>query len=1031
MAPVAITSTAPGAPGALNKAIVDQKVLAKASIDSGIATPYSATSTAVSEAGDKSPSPSPAPQVQVLEAKDTLLPGQKGYFEAILTSHSALPSTTPGSTVYGSALDIVEALAVQNSSAVWVYDDAVEVGFGARLAAWDAEGYPEADGKVHPVQTREGAGLELAGFAKKSQGKISVFASATTLPFLAPNLAAINGDVVIHVAATAPSADLELDDALATPGVLRALASIEGWDVVFSAGADVAPTAAHLYGASGKVIHVIESTYSARDISNYKFPSVGAFDEFVVSESSNELYLTVASHAASSITAPKVTLNTLSPSPEKLFAALAGETKKTVTVTGPTIVDAEALKAVVLAILYQAPTSSTANFPTINAAVTPKATNPNINAKVVSFFTAPDAPLPQLAAQLFFSSPQLSTNLAQYGSVSVRGTKSVLALSQGASVPLTPSSPSDLIWVSDASVLKSTNILASAKEGASLVLELPWEESDIASKLTAAEIQTIQKKNIRVFLLDLDASCPFNPIREQVAFLLLYTGSLRLPKGVWKVLDVFHNGQLGRDQVEEAQAGLFEIPSNVVQAWEVDAEKVNKVKDTWTWDGIAGEPLDLDPEAKPRVSNWELAARHLFFREAYTVPGAALRDADETTPGVAALRPELSEETFLVTVSESRRLTPLTYDRNVFHLELDTAGTGLKYEIGEAIGIHGWNEADEVLDFCKWYGVDPESIITSPNALTEGTEISRSVFQLLQQNLDLFGQPGKAFYAELAKLATKREEAMKLKFISSPEGAELFQRMAELETVNFADVLREFPSAHPSIEQLIEIIPEIKPRHYSIASSQAAVGDKVELLIVTVDWKDVHGRERYGQCTRYLANLTPGQQVTVSIKPSVMKLPPHDSNPLILAGLGTGAAPFRAFMQHRAWQESQGIKTSKIYYFFGSRHRSQEYLYGEDIEAYVAAGIIGHAGLAFSRDGPDKVYIQHKIHEQKKELAQMLLAKDKDAGYFYLCGPTWPVPDVFEALATSLAEEGNMSIEEAEKYLEDLKEEERYVLEVY
>lgn len=1026
MAPVAVTSTAPGAPGALHKAIVDQKVAAKGSVDAGIATPYSATSTAVSEAGDKSPAE------PVVEAKDTLVPGQEGYFEALLTSNAPLPSTTAGETVYGSALEIVEALAVQNSSAVWVYDDAVEVGFGARLAVWDAEGYPQADGKVHPVQTREGAGLELAGFATKAGGKISVFASATTLPFIVPNLASIKGDVVIHVAATAPSANLELDDALAAPGVLGALAAIQDWDVVFSAGAEVAQTAAHLYNSSGKVIHVIESTYSARDTASFKFPSVGAFEEFVVSKGGNEVYLAVASHAASLITAPKVVLNTLSPSPEKLFAALAGETKRVVTVTGPTAADAEALKAVVLAALYQAPTSSTANFPTIKAVVTPEAAPVVVDdAKVITFFTAPASPLPQLAAQLFFASPQLSANLAQYGSVSVTGTKSVLALSQGEPVALSNTTPSDLIWVSDVSVHRSTDILATAKEGATVVLELPWEETDLSSKLTAAEIQTIQNKNLRVFLLDLDPTCPLNPIREQVAFLLLYTGSQRLPKGVWKVLDVFHNGQLGRDQVEDAQAGLFEVPSNVVKAWEVDPEKVGKTKDAWSWDGIAGEPLSLEPEAQPRVSSWDIAARHLFFREAYSVPDAPTRDSDETTAGVASLRPELEEETFLVTVSENRRLTPLTYDRNVFHLELDTSGTGLRYEIGEAIGIHGWNEADEVADFCKWYGLDPESVITSPNALKDGTEISRSVFQLLQQNLDLFGQPGKQFYADLAKLATKREEAMKLKFISSPEGAELFQRMAENETVNFADVLREFPSAHPSIERLIEIIPEIKPRHYSIASSQAAVGDKVELLIVTVDWKDSHGRERFGQCTRYLANLAQGQQVTVSIKPSVMKLPPHDSNPLILAGLGTGAAPFRAFMQHRAWQESQGIKTSKIYYFFGSRHRSQEYLYGEDIEAYVAAGIIGHAGLAFSRDGPNKVYIQHKIHEAKQELARMLLAKDKDAGYFYLCGPTWPVPDVFEALATSLAEEGNMSIEEAEKYLEDLKEEERYVLEVY
>jgi sulfite reductase (NADPH) flavoprotein alpha-component len=249
---------------------------------------------------------------------------------------------------------------------------------------------------------------------------------------------------------------------------------------------------------------------------------------------------------------------------------------------------------------------------------------------------------------------------------------------------------------------------------------------------------------------------------------------------------------------------------------------------------------------------------------------------------------------------------------------------------------------------------------------------------------------------------------MKLKFISVPEGQELFQRMAENETVNFADVLREFPTARPTIEQLMELIPEIKPRHYSIASSQEAVGDKVELLIVTVDWKDSKGRTRYGQCTRYLNKLQP---------------------PVIMAGLGTGMAPFRAFAQHRAWQRTQGIDVGPLILYFGSRYRAQEYLYGEEMEAYLQAGILTHAGLAFSRDGPNKVYIQHKMKEDKEMLAKILLAPGQSS--FYLCGPTWPVPDIYEALTTSFAEEAGWPIEKAQEYIDELKEQERYVLEVY
>ena len=147
-----------------------------------------------------------------------------------------------------------------------------------------------------------------------------------------------------------------------------------------------------------------------------------------------------------------------------------------------------------------------------------------------------------------------------------------------------------------------------------------------------------------------------------------------------------------------------------------------------------------------------------------------------------------------------------------------------------------------------------------------------------------------------------------------------------------------------------------------------------------------------------------------------------------MAGLGTGAAPFRAFLQYRAMQQAQGIPIGPIYYYFGSRHRSQEYLYGEEIEAFILDSTITKAGLAFSRDGRKKVYIQHKMTEDAHELADMLYNKQ---GVFYLCGPTWPVPDVYEALVGALVKTEGLDATAAGQYLEGLKEEERYVLEVY
>ena len=152
-----------------------------------------------------------------------------------------------------------------------------------------------------------------------------------------------------------------------------------------------------------------------------------------------------------------------------------------------------------------------------------------------------------------------------------------------------------------------------------------------------------------------------------------------------------------------------------------------------------------------------------------------------------------------------------------------------------------------------------------------------------------------------------------------------------------------------------------------------------------------------------------------------------------MAGLGTGAAPFRAFLQHRAQLIKQGKPVGPMLYYFGARHRSQEYLYGEEIEAFIRDGVITHAGLAFSRDSNSKVYIQHKMRQDGRLLAKLISGEGdavEKSGVFYLCGPTWPVPDVYNALVDALSQFSGWEKERAGTYLEGLKEKERYVLEV-
>ncbi|KAJ3795730.1 assimilatory sulfite reductase [Lentinula aff. detonsa] len=598
----------------------------------------------------------------------------------------------------------------------------------------------------------------------------------------------------------------------------------------------------------------------------------------------------------------------------------------------------------------------------------------------------------------------------------------------------------DFLAILDQTILKTHSILKYAKPRSPLLIVTSWTAEELFSNLPVQVANLILERGLRLFIINVtdvaekliggtgQSQDVISNIVAYLAFMRMYLSGAATEENVLTLAIGSYGESMDDIELAKLNSETWDALEEVLITHPPAEDRSVELRE-FEFNAIAIETDEGDTIVNgARLSSWHDAAKHLLFPTIFSPP---TESTDEEFPQDPSLRPELPERTFLVTCTVNRRLTPKEYDRNVFHLEFDTSGTGLKYAIGEALGVHGWNDHQEVTDFCEWYGVNPKRLVTIPVPGSEDKHHTRTVFQALQQQIDLFGRPPKSFYTDLAAYANSKADKYSLQFIGSAEGSSTFKKMGEKDTATFADVLKLYPSARPGIEVLCGLIGDIKPRHYSIASAQSVVGNRVDLLVVTVDWFTPSGSPRYGQCTRYLAGLQIGQKVTVSIKPSVMKLPPNDTQPLIMAGLGTGAAPFRAFLQHKALLRSQGKAIGPVYYYFGSRHQSQEYLYGEEIEAFILDGIISRAGLAFSRDGPPgakKVYIQHLMLEDAQDLARML---KHEQGVFYLCGPTWPVPDMYEALCGALEKYQGLSKDEAGEYLEGLKEEERYVLEVY
>lgn len=401
-----------------------------------------------------------------------------------------------------------------------------------------------------------------------------------------------------------------------------------------------------------------------------------------------------------------------------------------------------------------------------------------------------------------------------------------------------------------------------------------------------------------------------------------------------------------------------------------------------------------------------------------------------------SLRPDFDEKMYLLKVVENRRLTPKDYDRNVFHLSLSIKEANLNYFVGDALGIYGWNEETEIKSFIRWLNFNEDEIIEFNFSNEIDDEVLpqyMTIFKCFQQFLDLFGKPSKSFYETLSKKVTQKNEKDILRFIASSLGSSMMKKLTEVDKLNYIDSIKQYAKSHNlTIYDIISFIPLIKPRHYSIASSQNFKPDCIDLLIVEVNWTNSFGIQRKGQCTGYLNQLKIGDQVLVCLKDSVMRLPEVSTQPIIMAGLGTGMAPFRAFIQERAYQKNvKGLEIGPILYYFGSRSRFSEYLYGDEIENYLLEGIISHSRLSFSRDSPlrKKEYIQDLMRLDQKLIINMLLNLD---GHFYLCGPTWPVQDIYNVILDGILMENELVEKEVGvKILEGLKNEERYVLEVY
>ncbi|MES2996329.1 MAG: flavodoxin domain-containing protein [Verrucomicrobiota bacterium] len=414
------------------------------------------------------------------------------------------------------------------------------------------------------------------------------------------------------------------------------------------------------------------------------------------------------------------------------------------------------------------------------------------------------------------------------------------------------------------------------------------------------------------------------------------------------------------------------------------------------------ERVESDVDTDEPYSRWSSDVLKIL------APGAAARvetaDEDAAEDGFSKNRP------FPATVLENRNLNG-PGAKETHHIALSLAESGLEYEVGDALAVYPGNRPEVVDEIIASLPFKPSTV-----TLADGTETG--LRDALLHHYDI-GAINPAF---VKKWQTRSGSPMLRSLVEADDknSWDTFCHGRDL-----IDLVVDYPADFTDAEDFTAVLRKLQPRLYSIASSPLAHPGEVHLCIGIVRYESF-GRKRGGICSTYFSD-----RIAADTKPRVyvhtspaFRLPNDGSTPLIMVGPGTGIAPFRAFLEDR---KATGA-TGKNWLFFGNPHSATDYLYGEELDAYLQDGTLAKLDLAWSRDQGEKVYVQHLMQRNGAELWKWF----QEGAAFYVCGDASRMAkDVDDALHQLAINHGGKDEAGAKAWVEDLKKAKRYQRDVY
>ena len=353
----------------------------------------------------------------------------------------------------------------------------------------------------------------------------------------------------------------------------------------------------------------------------------------------------------------------------------------------------------------------------------------------------------------------------------------------------------------------------------------------------------------------------------------------------------------------------------------------------------------------------------------------------------------LQQKLVWATVASARRLTaPGQPEKR--HIEFRLSA-GTPYEVGDYLAVLPLNPEDDIRRVTQRFQLPHSAVITiqrdgrvAQTALPTDTPVSLA--GLLRGYVELAMPATRNDIQVLASLAEDAAEHARLQALL--DDASAFAAVITKQHTSLLDLLEQNPRLSLPLASFLAMLPPIRTRQYSIASSPLSSPDACALCHSVIDepaWSCPERRFR-GVAGAYLGSLRVGDQALVAVRATnpLFRLPPDpESTPVLMVCAGTGLAPFRGFLQERAVQILQHGRTlAPAVLFVGCRSPDTDRLYADEIDGWVRDGVVdvryafsqtpAHPRAAGCRYSPERL-----LHDKDSVLAQW------DAGAkVYLCG---------------------------------------------